>query len=38
VERDALDETGQNLGWCACPRCLRHRDTMKIKALGRYRD
>jgi hypothetical protein len=38
VERDVLDEAGQDLGWRARPRCLRHHRMMEIKILGRYRD
>jgi hypothetical protein len=38
VKRDAVDQTGQNLGWGACPRCFWHRVMMENKILGRYRD
>jgi hypothetical protein len=38
VEDDPLDQTGQDLGWRARPRCLRHQGMMEIKVLGRYRD
>src|SRR5271166_2434938 len=38
VEGDALDETGQNLGWRARVRFSRHLGMMEIKILGRYRD
>jgi hypothetical protein len=38
VERDALDEAGQDLGWRARPRRLRHQGMMEIKILERYRD
>jgi hypothetical protein len=38
VEGDALDQTGQDLGRGACPRCFRHQDMMVIRALGHYRD
>ena len=37
VERDALDQAGQNLGWRARPWRLRHRAIMRISAPGRYR-
>src|SRR5271169_2511103 len=38
VEGDTLDEAGQDLGWRARPRCLRHQGMMAIKILGRHRD
>ena len=38
VERDALDEAGEDLGWRAGPRRSRHPGMMKIKNLGRHRD
>ena len=37
VERDALDQAGQNLGWRACSWCFGHRAIMRISAPGRYR-
>ena len=36
VERDALDQPGQDLGWGACLRCLRHCYMMEINAQKRY--
>jgi hypothetical protein len=38
VEGDPLDQTGQDLGRGARPRCLRHHGMMKIEIRGRYRD
>jgi hypothetical protein len=36
VERDAVDQRGQDFGWGACPRCFRHRLMMENKVVGRY--
>src|SRR5262249_20416334 len=38
VERDALDEAGQDLGRSAHPWCFPHRPMMALNALGRQRD
>jgi len=39
VERDAVDQSSQDLGRDARPRCARHhRVMMENKVLGRYRD
>jgi hypothetical protein len=37
VERDAVDQPGQDFCLRACPRCCPHQVMMEIKVLGRYR-
>jgi hypothetical protein len=38
VEGDALDKTGQNLGWRARPEWLHHRRRMNVDICTCYRD
>ena len=37
VERDAVDQPGQDFCLRACPRCCPHQVMMEIKVVGRYR-
>jgi hypothetical protein len=38
VERDALDEAGEDLGWCARPGRLHHHPKMNVEICTCYRD